>query len=335
MEYYKFYERIHNVKDLPRISKAICNEYNIGNYISHKVIEIGYEDFNFTLDTSEGKYFIKILNKDREDSQCERLIKILEKNNENNVSVPKIFRVNDSSIYNLKIDDVSLRIIVMEYIDGTNMYQLNRYLTLQELSGVAEQIAKINSINYDVEEYYDEWTITNFESEYNKKMKHLEGEDKELVGEALKQFYTIDFEKLKKCYTHADVIIANLILDKLGKIWIIDFSVLNYLPRLIELGVAVFGICMTDDREETISRMNHFLKAYTKFNKLDDIEIKTFSAVFNCISAMNILQTDYIKATSEDFEENVHWLTEGRKALKMNITDKDIKLANCLPKQME
>lgn len=117
-------------------------------------------------------------------------------------------------------------------------------------------------------------------------------------------------------------------MDDENKIWVIDFSVLNYLPRIIELAVAMFGICLTDNRETSINNMNLLINEYHKYNKLDSYEINNLSIIFNCISAMNILQTSFIKATDETFEENEHWLSEGRKGISLNLSTNDIKLKN-------
>lgn len=328
MEYVNFYERIHNIKDLRLIAEKICEYYDLGEPISQEHIEIGYEDFNMILSTSTGKYFVKILNKSRPKSESIRLVSILEKAIENGVKVPKIYQVNGKSILELKIQDKNLNIIVMDYINGTNMLLLNRDFKQNEICSIAREMAKINEIDFQVDPYYDEWTITNFESEYNKKVEKIDHKDKILVSKVYKEMLKVDFSKFKMSYIHADIIKSNLILDSENKIWVIDFSVLNYLPRVIELAVAMFGICLTDNRKTSIDNMNTLINEYNKFNKLEDYEINNLPIVFNCISAMNVLQTSYIKATDETFEENEHWLSEGRKGISLNLTTKDIHLSN-------
>lgn len=328
MEYVNFYERIHNIKDLNLLAEKICEYYGLGNPIHQEHIEIGYEDFNMVLSTNTGKYFVKILNKSRPKSEQIRLISILEKAIKSGVRVPKIHQVNGKSIFELKIHNKNLNIIVMDYINGTNMLLLNRDFNENEICSVAREMAKINEIDFQVDPYYDEWTITNFESEYHKKIEPIGAQDKILVSKVYEQMMKVDFSKFKKSYIHADIIKSNLILDKENKIWVIDFSVLNYLPRIIELAVAMFGICLTNNRKTSIDNMNALINEYNKYNKLDDYEIYNLPVVFNCISAMNILQTAYIKATDETFEENEHWLSEGRKGISLNLTTKDIHLFN-------
>ena len=61
MEYANFYERIHNVRNIKLIAQKVCEYYKLGELIEQKHIEIGYEDFNMIINTSKGKYFIKIL----------------------------------------------------------------------------------------------------------------------------------------------------------------------------------------------------------------------------------------------------------------------------------
>ena len=328
MEYVNFYERIHNVKNIKMIAEKVCQHYGLGELINQKHIEIGYEDFNMIISTSIGEYFIKILNKSRPKSEQMRLVNILENAIKGEVQVPKIYQVNGESIFELEINNKTLNIIVMDYIKGTNILLLNRDLSHNEICSIAKEMAKINKIDFQVEPYYDEWTITNFESEYKKKIEKIDAKDKLLVSKVYEQMSKVDFSKFKMSYTHADIIKSNLILDDEGKIWVIDFSVLNYLPRVIELAVVMFGVCLTNDREVSINNMNILINEYNKYNKLDSYEINNLPIIFNCISAMNILQTSYIKATDETFEENEHWLSEGRKGVALNLSIEDIKLSN-------
>ena len=324
MEYVNFYERIKNVKNLNQLSEEICRIYNLGNLLNYKHIEVGYEDFNMIIESEKGKYFAKLLNKSRPQKEKERLVNILEKSIENGVTVPKIYKIEGEAISKIVIENKEIDVILMDYIDGKNMLFLNRDFTHDEIKKVAKEMAIINKIDYSVEAYYDEWTITNFESEYQKKIDALDDPNKLLVTRVYKDWSKVDFSKLKKTYIHGDIIKSNLILDKSNKIWVIDFSVLNYLPRVIELAVSMFGICLTNDRKQSIENMNILLKEYTKYNNLDKYEIQMLPIIFNLISAMNVLQTAYIKNTDESFEENEYWLSEGVKGINLNLSNSDI-----------
>lgn len=327
MEYKSIYERINNANNIEEISKRICSIYKIGEYIGHKVIDIGYEDFNVILDTTKGRYFVKILNKDRTDEQCTRLANIYYIARNNGINVPKIYKNNDKLILKTNIQNTELRILLMEYIEGRNMYELARNLTLEEIEQIAYQAAKINKIDFKVEPYYDEWTITNFKAEYEKKYNLICEEDKEIVNIGYQEFIKLNLEDLPKAYIHGDIMNANLIKGK-DKIWLIDFSAVNYLPRIIELVVIAYGICIYHNREDSINRLNFFLNKYNEQNKITKLELDMFNTILNGMGAMSIMQASYIKKNNGNFEENQYWLDKGKEVLLLNLQKQEIIVSN-------
>ena len=52
----KFKARINYSGDIKDISVQICKDYDLGEFKSNKLILMGYEDFNFILETIKGKY---------------------------------------------------------------------------------------------------------------------------------------------------------------------------------------------------------------------------------------------------------------------------------------
>lgn len=59
---------------LEHLSKEICEVYNLGQFVSNKLIEIGYEDYNFILQTSMGKYVVKVFSNERSDTDAQNLV---------------------------------------------------------------------------------------------------------------------------------------------------------------------------------------------------------------------------------------------------------------------
>jgi Ser/Thr protein kinase RdoA (MazF antagonist) len=99
------------------------------------------------------------------------------------------------------------------------------------------------------------------------------------------------------------------------------------LPRIIEIAVILLGNCLTTERKTTVERINYFLKRYNELNKLEKIEIKSLPIFIKALASMFIVQTSYIKkTTANDYVENEYWLSEGRRAIEMNITDDDIEV---------
>ena len=324
MEYKSSYDRINNVNDIDYISNQICKDYGFGKYTGYQLIDIGYEDFNYILYTDNNKYVVKILNTERDLSSCNRLISILHKSIVEGVPVPSIYSVNDQLLYEINVQDTLLRLFVMEY-SGKNFWELGKELNNDELKQVASIAAKINSIDYNIKEsFYDEWTVTNLLKEYDKKQDSLLEKDKKIIQPIIHSFKNIDFDRFKYCYIHGDIIKANLLLDSNNNISVIDFSALNYLPRIVEVTALLLGLCLTDDRNSTIYKMNQFLNYYHSINPLNDLEIEYLPLLLNSLASMYIIQTSFIVAESLDYVENEYWLLEGRKYLNMNINKKDL-----------
>ncbi|MDE5539786.1 MAG: hypothetical protein K2J20_04800, partial [Bacilli bacterium] len=228
-------------------------------------------------------------------------------------------------IFKIKVDDTLLRLFVMEFIDGKNFYELERELKDAELKQVAEMASMINKIDYDIKEtYYDEWTVTNLQNEYEKKKYCLDYKEKEIIEPIIENFKSIEFDKMKYSYIHGDIIKANLILDSMNKIHIIDFSAFNYLPRIVEISAILLGLCLTNSRDTTINKINKFLSYYNSYNALDENEINNLPLILKALAAMYIIQTRYIKVNSGDYLENDYWLAEGIKFLAMDISNSDI-----------
>lgn len=327
MEYKSSFERINNVDDIDYISKKICKDYGLDEFIGYAIIKIGYEDFNYILNTKGKKYVVKIFNKDREEQSCTRLIKIICKSIKEGINHPKLYKTNAGKyIYNITAQNVDLQLFVMEYIEGKSLYELNTEIEESQLYEIAKTAARINMIDFDIKEtFYDEWTITNLIEEYEKKKEYLEIKDLEQIEKVIETIKKIDWNTFKKCYIHGDLIKANIIKNKKGELYYIDFSAFNYLPRIIECIVILLGDCLTNSKNDTINNMKTFIKAYNQFNPLDKNELDNLVLLLKSLATMYIIQASYIKNHLHgDYIENEYWLSQGRKFLAMDISNNDL-----------
>ena len=323
MEYKEAFQRINNFNDIEGISKTICKEYGFEEYTGYKIIEIGYEDFNYVLSTSSKNYFIKILNTDRTNSSCDRLVKILSIAIKNGINVPKLYKTDNSYLYKYKRGDFELKLIVMEYIEGHTFYELERDLTDKEIKEVAITAANLNRINFEIDEFfYDEWTLTNLAEEFEKKKKSLASNDYSKVSTIVKRFKERHFKDYPYAYIHGDIQKANLILGK--EIYLIDFSDFNYLPRIIEIIILIVGLCISQNRSETIEKINILLNQYNKLNPLEKIEIQSIPLLIKCLGAMFIIQTSYIRENDGSYIENEYWYKLGISAINLNLSQNEI-----------
>ena len=64
------------------------------------------------------------------------------------------------------------------------------------------------------------------------------------------KFDYIDFTKLEHSFVHGDIVSSNVMRDKNGKLWIIDYAVSNYLPRIVDLAVSAYNLCTDPKRNK-------------------------------------------------------------------------------------
>ena len=69
------YERVNLVTSIKNISKNVCKECNLGNYIDEEIINDYNNDLSFYLSTDKGKFRIRIFNSSKTDDECNNIIK--------------------------------------------------------------------------------------------------------------------------------------------------------------------------------------------------------------------------------------------------------------------
>ena len=307
-----FNKRIGLNTDLRNISQKICESYNLGEFISNELITIGYEDYNYYLTTSTGKYCVKIFSKIRTKEDIKNYLDRIRAVANSEINSPKPLIVNDDITLALDYKNNHYDICVFEYINGKNYFELEEKPSKDIIKEIARQTAMINNLDIKPNFIYDTWAIVNFGDEYKKKREYLSDRYKSEFDKLLVELNKTDFENLPKAFVHGDIISTNVMLDNNSKIWIIDFAVSNYLPRIIDLAVIACNMCLDEkSKNNTYDNISVLLSEYNKYNQLTKYELKVFGTFYKLANAMHILQPQYIIQMDGDSEENQYWLNEG------------------------
>ena len=315
----EFKNRINLNTDLNIISKQVCKDYGLGEYISDTIITVGYEDFNYILETTKGKYCIKIFNKERTDEDCKNYIDRIELASKTDINTPRLYKANNESECIVEVDGIKYRLCVFEYINGSSFFDLGIIPNEDEIKEIIRQMAIIHKQQLNSEFIYDKWAIVNFIEEFEDKKTYLNEDDHKKLSDVLNKFKNIDMKNLPHAFTHGDIISTNVMKDNNGKLWIIDFAVSNYLPRIVDLAVSSCNLCLNPDNiEETKRKTNMILREYEKYNKLTDYEKEVFPIFFDIANAMGILQISYLASKGEASAEDRFWYNESKKGLEFS-----------------
>lgn len=307
-----FNKRIGLNTDLQNISKKICESYNLRDFISNELITIGYEDYNYYLTTSSGKYCVKIFSKIRTEEDVKNYLDRIRAVANSEINAPKPLMVNNDITLSLDYEGNHYDICVFEYINGKNYFELGEKPSKDVIKEIARQTAMINNLDLKPVFIYDTWAIVNFAKEYNQKREYLSDDYKDEFDRLLVELNNIDFTNLPKAFVHGDIISTNVMLDENEKVWIIDFAVSNYLPRIIDLAVIACNMCLDEkSKDNTYENIALLINEYNKYNQLTEYELKVFRIFYRLANAMHILQPQYIIKTDGDSDENQYWLNEG------------------------
>ena len=307
-----FFERINVNSSLNEIAQMICSKCGIDDYVSSQIVEVGYEDFNFIIETKNKKYFVKIFHKGRTSQNCSNCMDRINLSNKIDINTPKTICFDS-----IKIEDKNLKFVIFEYINGKSFLDLEEMPNEAEIKEIIRQMANIHRAELKSDFIYDTWTITNFTKEFETKGKYLDQQYYEKFKELSDKLKKVDLKKLPHSFVHGDIISSNVIKDNNNKLWIIDFAVSNYLPRIIDLVVTGDNLCLDpNSKENTIKNFKSIINEYEKYNKLVDYEKEIIPLFYDLENAMGILQINSIKQSGEYSKEDEYWLKVSEQGLK-------------------
>jgi Ser/Thr protein kinase RdoA (MazF antagonist) len=312
------YRRIGYGGKLEEISHAVCSRCNLGEFASNNLVFIGYGDFNFALETTKGKYFVKVFATSKSDEHCQRLVDVVTEAVKANVKTPKLYKTEQDYIHRLELSDCNLRLCVMEYIEGQDIYSLGDTLSPEEMRTIAQQAALINSIDIKPPPIYDSWVVVNFLEEFRRTKKYLSMGDLELIEPLLQEFEDLKIYELPHCFVHGDITATNVMRDNENELWTVDFCDASYNPRIQELAVLAGNLFFNpESKTKSEENLNLALEAYQEKIKLTDRELKALPIYLKLSRALYIMETTYAKSVKNNTsEENKYWYRQARAGLE-------------------
>ena len=106
---------------------------------------------------------------------------------------------------------------------------------------------------------------------------------------------------------------TNLLKDQKNNLWLIDFSVSNYMARLIEIIVVCGDLALiVGNKNESLNRIKLVFATWIKLVNATEFEIKSFEMLYKVANAINIMNTNFEIATGNTSTETIMHLEAGR-----------------------
>ncbi len=317
MKEVSFQSRIEYLGDLGKLFELVTTDYQLGKLISYKPILQGYEDFNVVLETNTGKYLIKAMASFRSDEEAEQYAKTIRAALDNKISHPKLYKGPKGDLYSTVLENKKIRLVVMDYIDGSDFYKLGEKPNNDEMIFLSQQAAKINKLNLRPKFVYDSWAIPNFLKEYKNVQNYLDKKDLVYIEPLAKLFPKLEIDKLPRCFVHGDIISTNVIKAKDGKLYIIDFAVGNVYPRIQELAILLCDLFFVRDEKKYLYNYNLALKEYQKITELEKEEIEILPTYLKLAHTMHIIGATREKVKGTTLPENDFWFKSGKDGIRI------------------
>lgn len=324
-----------NQAEMLELIDQVLKAYQLGELVEARGIEVGYEDVNIILQTSTGKYLLKvlidfILKKPRSMADSRRYVETMESFRADGIPVPRLYSVSatifndnqkmDSYLFKLQVPHnvEPVWMLVMEFFEGVDF--IEQVPALQDIKTVAKYLAKINSSKLKRQSAYDPWQPHYFLQSYKESANLLKEPAKSLIKDLLKDFAKIDQKKLPKTVIHADFMRNNLLKNTQGKYCLLDFGVVNAGPRISDLAVFLAGFCMEPKDALDKNRLAYEagLVSYDQAMHLSDYEKNHLGTMVKAAYACFHLPALYEKMVENNLtEENDYWIKVGEAGLVM------------------
>jgi len=317
-------QRLEYTGDLHSVLQSVAHDFGFGELESYDIVDIGYEDFNVIIQTDGQKHFVKIFSKVRRADEIQRYVEVVKAVLTAGVRHPELHEYQGNPIYTESTS--GLKMAVMQFVEGKTFYQDGKRTPLdEELKQVLAQAVLIAKTPLKPVLLEDSWAIQNTGKWYEEIKDKLADTDRTLIEQALEDFQHTNYEQLPHCLVHGDLIKSNLIVGADNKIFVLDFSVANWYPRVQEL--AVIGANLMNDGGALVDFETLVQKIISMYQEqggeLTQEEIDALPGVTRLAYAAELvgsLKEEILNGNETD--ENKYWLQMGRIGLQKSRVKK-------------
>lgn len=218
-------------------------------------------------------------------------------------------------------DSQGVSMVLMDFIEGRTFQETDSVPDETDRKAVFEQAVKINRIGYHPSYLFDSWAIPNIGESYRKVKDFIAPDDLKLVDTVLERYGEIPIDELPSCFVHGDFTKGNVLKGNDGKIYILDFSVSNWYPRIQELAVIAANLFHGEKEDQSLrGRVEYILRVYDELNPLAPVEKRYLYDYALAGVAMEFLGAHQEKfLNGNDTEETEYWMRLGRDGLRSEL----------------
>lgn len=302
-----FYEFLANIQDkFP----------SIGKIENTTPINEGYEDANIILNTSNGKYVLKIFLAGRELENINSYVKILKECRGIGVQTTEILTDFNGGLGIFDDGEIKTYYIITNFFDGNNFQ--NTTPTIKDIRNVTEYVAKLNTLNFEVGSGYDSWGIKAFPEEYKNKSGQLTPAQNLCVKKVYLDYMKLDMNRFSKSVIHSDMQRKHVIKNTSGEYCILDFGCMAHDYKVIELATYLAWFCLQEDTwKDKDAIFSEVLKIYNAVHNLSVPEVLSLKLLIKVSYSAYYMTTSVMINEGDKSEETLDWNSRSKKMLEL------------------
>jgi len=310
-----FISRTDIAGSLEDLLVRVADTYKLGSVRSHKILPDGYQELNILLDTSGGRFVVKIFSKE----------KTLERVKDNiwgyltfrKVGVPMpILRQARNGDYLLQIKGESKKIYlcVMEFFNGFILH--SKLATQKDIQALSNYMAIIHSHIHRIRRYYDTMGIVNVLSQFKQVHSYLKPNLLSLIHPVIEEFSSLQMGDFHQSIIHGTFEPENILKNSRGELCLLDLGCMDYNASIVDIAtfLANYTVDLTElDRKK---RIDIILETYNINHPLSSQELTAIPILVRGQYAVIALRTNYyIRKRHDKTKQTKHWYNFARKGL--------------------
>lgn len=283
---------------------ALVKEYPILRSLkSFEPIPIGFEDANVILNTTTGKYVLKIFANDLTLDNIHHHANVVAMAEKIGVPVPKLVlnRQGDSLTHLLSAD-----CFITKFFEGQKMETVPP--TLKDIKALTHAVALLNKLSFPLFISHDSWSNQHFLVEFKRDRDKVSHSTINTLNPVIQEYRHFHLKNPHYGVIHGDIQRKHVIKNTQGQYCLIDFGCARLDLLVYELSTFLAWFCLDEtnwtQHQEII---NTVLAIYTQTHSLNQSELHSLPILIRAAYAAYLFRTDVLLSEGDDSQEVKDW----------------------------
>lgn len=299
----------------------ISRLFKLGAISQFSLLNTGYQDLNIKLITEKGIFIVKFFSKDRAHKRISDIVKVMLSCHQKNISVQNILTTEDGQILTLSGPNGNTYITIFKYFPGNDFYHTTA--TYDDYKHLAKTIAQINSLDIEIDRFYDDWGPANFFPELENTISLSDKNILSFVKEIKTNYESLDTTNFQKSIIHGDLHRSNVLKSSVTEsnaleangfkpdskqYCIIDFGCTDFNWCIFDLAIFFAWFCFDEAAQDSMQEIYSLvLNEYTRYKTLSKEEIGAIPILVSASYATYYLATARLLSQEDSTEQTKIW----------------------------